>query len=159
MSRLEIYDGTKYIPIPGVPGTQTVAQIGPTPPTARAVGDMWVDTSSPLLEWDDDWTYPAILNGWQEYNTTNYGNIRYRKIAGGMVMVDGMVKNGPLGYNASQAVFMLGVGYRPFRRLVLTGACVNQGDCRLNVDPDGTFSVPTGDPYWVNIHAVFHGDQ
>lgn len=64
--------------------------------------------SSP--EGDDDWiAVSAFLNGWDNMGDPRYGDARFRRIASGLVLVEGTLA---LGTNAAIA-FVLPAGYRP----------------------------------------------
>lgn len=158
---VEVYDGAGYIQIPGTPGPQTYASVGPVAPSNPEVGQIWVPDDKYLIdEWDDDWQYPTLLNGWVDYNPTTYGNVRYRKAPGNLVLVEGMVKSGTV--NVASPVFILPVGYRTARTANIPGTNVNENDCRIIVcsssAPAGGFSIHQGDPYWVSIHCCFVAD-
>lgn len=86
--------------IPNLP----VAKI-PTLPAAKVTG---------LVAADTDWHYvggsgePAFQNGWVNYGAP-YGGARFRKLASGLVVLDGLISTGTIG----AAAFTLPVGYRP----------------------------------------------
>lgn len=153
---IQVYDGSGYLQIPGTPGPQSFAHVGPTAPEEPEPGQMWVDDSSHLIDqWDDEWQYPVLLNGWVEYNTAVYGNVRYRKTPGGLVIVDGMIKSGTVG-DTSKPVFVLPEGYRPPGIMTKPGCNVNDNACRILINQNpGYFQIHMGDPYWVSIHTVF----
>lgn len=158
---IQVYDGSGYLQIPGTPGPQSFAHVGPTAPEEPEVGQMWVDDSSHLIDqWDDEWQYPVLLNGWVEYNTAVYGPARYRKLPGGLVNVVAMIKNGPVG-DVSKPAFILPAGYRPGSgdsndMLTVPATNVNNNHCRILVGyTSGYVQVHVGDPYWVSIHFSF----
>jgi hypothetical protein len=156
MNAIEVWDGSKYLRMPGTPGPQSFAHVGPTPPESPEVGQMWVPDEPLLEQWDDDWQYPVLLNGWTEYNPAAYGSTRYRKMAGGLVIVDGMIKGGTVG-DATKPVFVLPEGYRPSGTLSRVGCSVNDTICRILISATspGYVSVHRGDPYWISLHTVF----
>lgn len=156
---IQVYDGSGYLQIPGTPGPQSFAHVGPTAPEEPEVGQMWVDDSSHLIDqWDDEWQYPVLLNGWVDYST-GFGPARYRKTASGLVYVAGLVKNGPIGYNAPQAVFTLPVGYRVTQRHVIAGLAYNgTADCRINVDAQNHLSVAVGSASWSSICCYYYAE-
>lgn len=156
---VQVYDGSGHLQIPGVPGPQSFAHVGPTAPENPEVGQMWVPDDKYLIDqWDDDWQYPVLLNGWVEYSTATYGSVRYRKMPGGMVLLDGMVKNGTVGYAAANAVFNLPAGYRVTERHVVTGMSSGYVDTRLNIDPSNFVSVGAGATAWVSLHCAWHAE-
>lgn len=157
MARFEVWDGTQYVALPGTPGPQMFAQVGGTPPTPRGVGDVWVNTDKPLLEqWDDEWQYPALLNGWRDQNPSQFGPVRYRKTPGGLVLMEGLVTGGTTGYGSAQAVFVLPAGYRSAERHVILGASSpGTTNTRINVDVGGIVSVAAGNTAWVSLHCAW----
>lgn len=164
MARFEVFDGTRYHALPGTPGPQMFAQVGGTPPTPRGVGDVWVNTSKPLLEqWDDDWQYPALMNGWRDQNPSQFGPVRYRRMPGGLVLLEGLVTGGPLGYGTAQAVFILPEGYRANERHVVCGISTpgTGVNTRINIDVGGVVSIgsiSTADTGWVSLHCAWHAE-
>ncbi len=56
------------------------------------------------------WTYPGLLNAWQNYGTP-YQGASYRKDSAEMIHLSGGVKDGTPG--ATSVIFELPAGYRP----------------------------------------------
>lgn len=94
----------------GAPGPATYAQIATSTPTARDVGDIWINPSATLLAWDDVWQTPSFVNSWVDFDTT-FGPTQYRKLPGGVVICQGAVKTGTT--TAGTVIFTFPTGYRP----------------------------------------------
>ena len=71
---------------------------------------------------DDDWTeatlYPEFVNYGGEYATAGF-----RKVAGGLVLLKGLVKTATTISGISQGIFALPEGYWPSQWTRLVGAC------------------------------------
>jgi hypothetical protein len=68
---------------------------------------VWSDIPG-LVAADTSWTIPTLLNGWVQY-ADPYGPVRFRKLASGLVVINGLMASGTAGATA----FTLPVGYRP----------------------------------------------
>lgn len=160
MSSMDIWDGSQYLTVPGTPGPQSFAHVGSEPPADPVAGQMWVDDSANLIDqWDDEWQYPVLLNGWQNYGG-DYGTPRFRRTVGGLVIVEGLVKNGPIGSTPSHAVFNLPAGYRTDYRHVIAGTCnPNGSDARINVDYQDILSILVGNTSWTSISVYYRADH
>jgi hypothetical protein len=104
--------GPEGPPGEGLPGPQSFAQVNTTEPAPRAVGDLWVDPDDHVLDWDADWRYPTLLNGYTDANVSTSGRLRYRKLPGGMVHITGRL-SGTTSTGSAQIATNLPVGYRP----------------------------------------------
>ena len=92
----------------GAAGVSSFAQVTTAAPTARGVGDLWVDSDATLLSWDDVWMFPTVMvNGWVD--APGYQTLRFRKLPGDLVTIQGSVKSGNFGYD----IFSLPAGYSP----------------------------------------------
>ena len=160
-NRLEVNTGgSTYAVIPGTPGPQSFAHVGSTPPENPVAGQMWVDDSTNLLDqWDDEWQYPVLLNGWTAYGG-EYPYVRYRRTVGGLVIVEGLVRYGPIGSTPSHAVFNLPAGYRiGYRHVIASTAYPNNADARINVDYQDILSILVGSTTWTSISVYYRADH
>ncbi len=86
-----------------------------------------------------NWATPTFENGWTSYDTTSWGPAQYRRLANGMIIMRGLVKDGPI----TSTMFTLPVGFRPERTLVFlvggyNGATTTDGSpMRVNIFTDG----------------------
>lgn len=97
--------------VPMWPITAPPSQI-PTP-----VNNKWLSVAGGAMVWQDipglftpdaDWTNVVLQNGWIQY-ADPYGPGRYRKLASGLVVMEGLISSG----TAGAVAFTLPVGYRP----------------------------------------------
>jgi len=86
----------------------------------------------------DPWHTPTFINGWVDYDTTVWQGARYRKMADGMVTIQGLVKNGTSGN-----IFVLPDSYRPAKNLVFATVANNVWS-RLDVNGDGNVNWAVG---------------
>lgn len=112
---------------------------------------MWVDDSKPLLEWDTEWQYPVLTNGWVNYGSV-YGPARYRMLPNGIVMVEGLVKSGTL--SLGTPIFTLPEGYRPAQR-ILNQMIAGGSMSRMDIYTSGIISGTGGSNGWVSLHTTF----
>lgn len=68
-------------------------QAAATPPAPRAAGDLWIDTSAPILEWDTTWTPLPLENGWTPWDTGAHSQPAYRKLMGDLIEIRGALKH------------------------------------------------------------------
>lgn len=93
---------------------------------------------------------PAFLNGWVNFEPTNYSRLRFIKLATGLVLVRGLIKDGTI----PDAMCILPVGYRPLR--AETFPAVSGGvDAKLEVWPDGSVLPLIGSNVGFAVGAVF----
>lgn len=103
------------------PGTTPWVPLWPIsdPPLAvpTPVNGKWLGAAGGAMVWQDipglvtpdsGWTIPTLLNGWVQY-ADPYGPVRFRKLASGLVICNGLMSTGP----NSTAAFTFPVGYRP----------------------------------------------
>jgi hypothetical protein len=147
MAHLEVHDGTKRLVVSGVPGKGSQPTDADLP---RSVGDIRYGEPA-YADWDDDWIYPTLLNGWANYDTT-HEQARYRKLPGGLVIVEGLVTNG----TANTTMFTLPTTHRPALRIIFSGY-TGVGNSRLQVNYDnGAVYYPyTGSSTWHSLHCSF----
>jgi hypothetical protein len=97
--------------VPMWPITAPPTQI-PTP-----VNGKWLTVAGGAMLWQDipgliipdaGWTNVVLQNGWLQYPDP-YGPGRYRKLASGLVVMEGLIYAG----TAGQVAFQLPAGYRP----------------------------------------------
>lgn len=124
MAKLRMKDPSTggWVEISGGGGEFLGAQVESVQPAPRGVGDLWVDTSATVLEWDTAWKVPAMMNGWVNYGAT-HATVGYRKTAGGLVVLKGLLKNGTL--NAE--IFTLPPKYRPKEVLIISAPSNTSG--------------------------------
>lgn len=93
-----------------------------------------------ILTADTAWQIPTLINGWINYGGA-HAPARYRKLANGMVTVQGLVRNG------SATIFGLPLAYRPAYHQVFAVNC-NNGSTdllgRLDVQNDGALAAMGG---------------
>ena len=150
MAGLEYFDGAQYQSVPGVPGPQALAQVSATAPTPRGVGDVWVNSTTPLLDgWDDDWRYPTLINGWSDYGGV-YGGPRYRKMPGGLVVCQGLIKDGTIGSTAAPA-FYIDEDCRTTGDALNFCSVAQTTTGRILIYQDGRFVILVGSTGWTSI--------
>lgn len=115
--------------------------------------------SNPILLDGAGWNAPTLLNSWVDYNTggggtAEYLGARYRKLPSGLVLVQGLVKDG----SPPSVVFVLPAGYRPADRLIF-GLYSLSGAARVDVRGNGEVIVSVGDTGWTSINCQFFADQ
>ena len=158
-SKGQVWDGSAYVDLNGPPGpTDFVNDTGAVAPVVRGQGDIWVDSTNVLLSWDANWITPTLLNGWVNYGNdgTDYQTARFRKVLGGLVVTEGLVKNGAIG----SVIFNYPPGYRPaLTTIILAGGNTRNGT-RLDVrGSDGAVFTQTGTNGWIGLNFVFYASQ
>ncbi|MCP1307783.1 hypothetical protein [Paenibacillus tyrfis] len=99
------------------------------------------------------WIKPTLLNGWVNYGDGAYTDAGYFKDEFGIVHIRGLVKNGQL--NAS--IFMLPLGYRPARAMVIPVATDGNGQLilgRLTIDFNGSVYHTLGGTGWFSLDGI-----
>lgn len=105
---------------------------------------------------DADWKTPTLLNGWVNYDN-DYFPARYRKTSDGVVHVQGLVRAGT---GSLSSIFVLPVGYRPNRRLLIATATDPDGALgRIDVLSTGEFIAFKYSPGWFSMASSFFADQ
>jgi hypothetical protein len=89
---------------------------------------------------DSDWITASLISPWVAYNTTNYGGMYYRKVIGGMVLLQGLVKSGGTG----STIAVLPSGYRPSKDLIFNQMGNSPSAAyRVDVTTEGNVTVAT----------------
>jgi hypothetical protein len=104
---------------------------------------------------DAAWTNATYQNGWATYNTGS--DLKYRKMADGMVTLRGEVKNG----TAGAVIATLPAGYRPAYRLAAAcKATFTANTFRdLTIGSDGTITPDAGaSNAYVAVNMTFYAD-
>ncbi|SCW43819.1 hypothetical protein SAMN04487970_100736 [Paenibacillus tianmuensis] len=99
------------------------------------------------------WIKPTLLNGWVNYGDGAYTDAGYFKDELGIIHIRGLVKNGQL--NAS--IFMLPLGYRPARAMVIPVATDGNGQLilgRLTIDFNGSVYHTLGGTGWFSLDGI-----
>jgi hypothetical protein len=135
--------------VTGGGGGQAFAQVSPTPPTPRSVGDIWVDTDDATFQWDTDWNTAALSSGWVADSGGTYAPPGYRKDIGNIVRLRGAVVDGTPGI--ANPIFTLDTGYRP---AYLTQVAVVAAAGSTNLPATLVISASTGD---VTVDATVNG--
>lgn len=154
MAFMEVRDAERLRLITGPPGGESYSTDADVP---RSVGDVQ-RSGDAFTDWDDGWQYPTLTNGWKNYadvytgGGTYYTRASYRKLPGGLVVVQGLVVNG----TAKGVIFTLPVGYRPDAALIFPSYTASNV-IRLQVNSSGAvyhpYSTSTG---WHSIECQFH---
>lgn len=100
---------------------------------------------------------PAFQNSWVNYDLPTYYGAQFWKDALGLVHVEGMIKNGTVGFGIT--AFVLPAGYRPLNGL-LYAIFTSTGAGRVDITPTGNVSPVTGGNTWFSISVPpFRGEQ
>lgn len=146
----------QYVPILGGSGNAfTGAQVASAAPTPRGVGDLWVDTSATVLEWDTEWKDASLVGGWARYSTYP---ARYRKTAGGIVVLDGIITKSTA-VPGDDPMFTLPIGYRPQYKQHMAVIQNNASYCigiNTNGVVSGNFALSSAP--WLSISCSFYAD-
>lgn len=97
---------------------------------------------------------PTFQGSWVQYSDVNYAGAEFRRVAGGLVVMRGLIMNGTIGTTA----FTLPVGYRPKINIILPAA-TNTGYGELRINADGTVVPTSGGTGWFSIASTFYGEQ
>lgn len=107
------------------------------------------------------WTTPTFQNSWTKYASGGlYGNVGYRKMPDGTVVMRGLIASG----TQNNTAFTLPVGYRPTDNQLFACA-MNGGVNRITVQTDGQVVVQetlagTFNNTWISLNEVrFLGEQ
>lgn len=99
------------------------------------------------------WQAPVYENGWTDYGS-GWAAGAYRKEAGNVVRVRGLVRSG-----TAATIFTLPVGYRPAAGLIFTVE-TSAGPQRMNVRSSGVVDVSGTIQTWHSLVGIaFHADQ
>lgn len=104
----------------------------------------------------DIWHDATLLNGWTNYDPTNYGTASYYKDSNNIVHLRGLVKNG-VPHNT--VIFSLPIDYRPIKNSihpVLTSSSSTDSIGRMNVNHNGDvlFGLSGGGTDWVSLLGI-----
>ena len=153
--RIEVYDGTVLVEqAEGPDGPTHFVRLGTERITPRAAGDLIVDPNVAAIDWDTGWLYPTFVNGWVNYGSP-FTVARYRRSAGRVVHLDGLIKSGTI----NTAAFTLPSGFRPSYRLIT--CAVDTGNAapeRLDIHATGVVHPVSGSNGWVTLQTVFVAD-
>jgi len=101
---------------------------------------------------DSGWQNAVLLNDIENYSIGSYGNAKYRK-KDGIVSIQGLVRNGtPTGANTD--IFILPVGYRPDKALILNTLVSGNTIVRLDVLPSGQVRCYNYNTSWTSISGI-----
>ncbi len=147
MAFMEVRDAERLRLITGPPGGESYSTDADIP---RSVGDVQ-RTGDAFADWDDDWIYPTLINGWANYGG-GHEVARFRKLPGGLVVVEGLVTGG----TANTTPFYLPSTHRPALRVIFSGYCA-VGNSRMQVNYDnGAIYYPfTNSTSWHSVHFSF----
>lgn len=136
---------------------------------APAVGDWIKITQSSTGNWlaegrltpatGDAWTTPTLTSPWIAYpGGGNYQGPRYKKLADGMVVIEGLIASNSVSVSGTSNVFTLPAGYRPTATLVLP--TINTGNVirQLEIVETGVVrfaSLPAGAVGFISISCSF----
>ncbi len=99
-----------------------------------------------------EWTYPGLLNAWQNYGTP-YPGASYRKDSGELIYLSGGVKDGTPG--ATSVIFELPTGYRPnatLRFVVSSDSATDPAHVEVNLN--GQVIIVTGSTTLTNLDGI-----
>jgi hypothetical protein len=140
---------------PAVGDTAVLLKVGSTWLAIGAVGDSG----------DTDWSYPTLGGNWVNYTgglatgsgTTSWQHARYRKLASGLVEVQGLIKGGDV--NVYSTLWTMPPGYRPGGDLIwsvptseLNAASV----CRAQVVDTGAVVINSPVNGWVSLSPIVY---
>lgn len=111
---------------------------------------------------DTSWNEAALLNGWTNYSTTNWGPVEYRKLEGGLVQIIGIVKRSTT-TSGSITIMNLPSGYRPTRcnRKFLQAqkiAALTLANIDVETDGDVVWTTDNGsfnNIAWLSLDIIF----
>jgi hypothetical protein len=104
-----------------------------------------------VIAGDSGWSTPSLGSGWNDFGGS-FQTRRYRKTNDGMVVVEGLVKDGTVG----TAIITLPSGYRPAGALIFATIAGNAG-ARLDVSTAGVVAwAAGGDSSFVSISCTFY---
>lgn len=152
-----------------VAGTPSVGEMPITVPTLLDYISQYVQLNGAFaLKKQEDWILvgtngaPAFENGWVDYNSAQFGQLRFMKDNFGFVTITGAVGSGTVG--STTPIFHLPVGYRPaYQESYIVPAdnlAIPGGNAfhRIIIYPDGKVAITaataadfTGDNHFVGI--------
>ena len=97
------------------------------------------------------WIAPTLLNGWTNFNISNFPHASFYKSEVGKVDTQGLVTGGA----SSTVAFVLPTGYRPSKTLHLQAMQTNGVSTHITVFPSGSVSIFfTGTPTYVSLTGI-----
>ena len=107
----------------------------------------------------DAWVSPSLTSPWINYpGGGNYQPARYKKLADGMVVIEGLIASNGVSVSGTSNVFTLPAGYRPTGTLVLP--TINTGNAlrQLEIVETGVVrftALPAGAVGFISISCSF----
>ena len=95
--------------------------------------------------YDDRWNPLPYLNGWIDYGVP-YSPCGYRKLANGLVVLRGLVKNG-----TANPICQLPAGYRPGLQMLYCVQSTPNTATRVDIQTDGVVINNGGANGWVSL--------
>jgi hypothetical protein len=92
---------------------------------------------------------PAFQNSWVNYDTAAFPACAFRREAGGVVRLKGLVKNGSI----LGAIFTLPAEYRPARAMIFP-VISNSTIAEVRVGSNGTVIPQNGNNVWLSIDSI-----
>lgn len=118
--RLRVYYGGQWLD--ATAGSNDEVFVGPDDPGLNAGYELWWDTDAPIPTeavttvlqsssppYESPWMEADLTEGWENYD---YRTTRFRKTNSGLVVIEGVVKDGAARVSV---IFNLPLGYRPSR--------------------------------------------
>lgn len=124
----------------------------------KVLGEDYIPpTEEPPASTDTGWQPLTLQNGWTDYGGS-YGPPRYRKLDSGLVILEGLLKDGTTG--TTTPMFTLPAGCRPRVNLIMKPN-ENSGlsNARVDILPDGRVTAHTVGTGWVSICFTFMASQ
>ena len=157
-------DGTVAADTDTVPSIRRLATY-----QAPAVGDVIVISQSSTGNWvahgrmtaatGDAWVSPSLTSPWINYpGGGNYQPARYKKLADGLVVIEGLIASNSVSVSGVSNVFTLPAGYRPTATLVFP--TINTGNAlrQLEIVETGVVrfaALPAGAVGYISISCSF----
>jgi hypothetical protein len=155
-------DGT--VDAGGIPSIRRMATY-----QAPAVGDLIIISQNGSGNWraagrmvpsaGDAWVTPTLTSPWISYpGGGNYQGARYKKLADGMVVIEGLIASNGVSVSGVSNIFTLPAGYRPTATLVF--ATINTGNAvrQLEIVETGVVrfaALPAGAVGYISISCSF----
>jgi len=96
---------------------------------------------------DTSWKPLPLVGTWVEYGSP-YSPCGYRKLASGLVVVRGLVRNG------SGVICNFPAGYRPSTQGLFNVQCDPNVACRVDLTPEGSLQQVSGSNAWLSLSGV-----
>jgi hypothetical protein len=141
-----------YLPTAGgsMSGPLTLAS-DPTA-DAHAATKWYVDQNLASPETPEtDWVEPTLLNGWENYVGNPYANVAYKRLASGLVILQGLPNNG----SAGTTIFTVPAGFRPSGNLIFAALSNNNSIGRITVYDYGEVHCHAlGTATWISLPGI-----